>query len=546
MGVFYKMLKQNFSTTKRIFCMALGVIASTMILSACSEYEQINRKVSKDQGQVDRAFNSIMPKQKVRTPLVVDQRPWFGSSAVPMLNGNPLPAAYQRKNALVLTFTEGVTLQRAVQMIQSVTGIRTQISQSVLGENAAARALADVLFIPVDAEEVTGGRFVWQGRLTDLLDQLSDTFNADWTYDGRIIRFSNEVTRTFMLHALATQLSSDDSLESDDGGDGGTLPTLGLEGTSALDIWGEIQDAIQTIIGRTGEASFSPSTGTITVTGSPEIVRRVEQYLQRQNEMRLRRVAVAIKVLDVTVANNFNFSMDIQGTIAQILRNTPGNLVVNNAGSVLTVARNDPGSQSFNNALENDEIVSTLQLSEEIERISIVHSGAVVTLSDQPAPLQVGRQIAYLERISSTGGDTGGQVSLEPGTVNEGLTMIVLPRIVDRDRIMMRLSVAITDAQEPFATFGQGGENGGGGDDALVIQLPEIATTGFLQNAVIRSGQTMVLAGFERNQNSASDNGTPGGLWTGGSRDTNRSRNLTVLLLTSEILPEDGMAIIGQ
>lgn len=528
--------------------MTIIVMASLIFsLGACSEYEQVNKKVEKSEREADQAFDRLMPKQQVRSPLVVDQRPWYGSSAVPILNGQPLPAAYQRNNAIVMTFSQAVGLNRISQMIQSVTGIRVQVGQSVRSDNANARRLEGTRFIPVDAEEVTGGRFVWQGRLSDLLNQVADTFNADWSYDGRVIRFNHEITRTYMLHALATSLGSSGSIESG-ASDDTALPDLEMTSETALEIWGEIEDAVENIIGSMGDASFSPSTGTITVTGTPEAVRRVEQYLERQNKMRLRRVSIGVRVLNVTLANNFNLNFNFQNILSEALSNSTG-LTLESVGSDglgVLIRRNDasaPGGGLIASATE-DNFLNSLQLSEQIERISIVHSGAVVTLSDQPAPLQVGRQIAYLERVSSTAGDAGGQVSLEPGTINEGLTMVALPRIVDRDRILLRVNIAITDAQEPFATFGQGGANGG--DDALVIQLPEVETTGFLQNAVLRSGEMMVLAGFERNQDSLNDQGAPGGLWTGGERATNRSRNLAVLILTAQILPEEPMSILGR
>lgn len=516
---------------------AILLVCMTVMLAGCSEYEQVQQTVESNEKEIDQSLGRIMPKQQVRTPLVVDSRPWYGSTAVQMLNGSPLPAAYQRENAIVLTFTEPVPLTRAAQMIQSVTGIRVQLGQSVLGDNARARQAGEVRFLPVDADEVTGGRFVWQGRLSALLDQIGDTFGADWSYDGRMIRFDSEITRTFMLHALASTLASSGGVESGAGEEAGALPELELTDDTTLEIWDEIEDAVGTIIGRFGEASFSPSTGTITVTSTPEVVRRVEHYLQKQNEMRLRRVAVAIKVLNVTLSNEYNMGANANGIIASILRNNFLSVNVSEDGFSTILQRNKPGSPDYDAAFSADDLMAELQLSEEIERISIVHSGAVVTLSDQPAPLQVGRQIAYLERISSTTGDAGGQVSLEPGTVNEGLTMIAIPRIVERDRVLLRLSIAITDAQEPFATFGA---------DDLVIQLPEIETTGFLQNAVLHSGETLVLAGFERKQDSSNDIGVPGGLFTGGTRATNRSRNLTVLLLTTQILPEDPMTIVGQ
>ncbi len=179
---------------------------------------------------------------------------------------------------------------------------------------------------------------------------------------------------------------------------------------------------------------------------------------------------------------------------------------------------------------------STLTASKGIRRVSTVHSGSLVTLSDQPAPLQVSRQIAYLERISSSGGDAA-SVSLEPGTIDVGLFMTVLPRIVENDRILMRLSIAITDADRNFRTFGTGD---------LEIELPEVDTTGFLQNAVVSNGETMVLAGFEKTINSLDNNTNPVGLLFGGTKATNRGREVLVLLINSRILPEQPITIIGQ
>jgi type II secretory pathway component GspD/PulD (secretin) len=119
--------------------------------------------------------------------------------------------------------------------------------------------------------------------------------------------------------------------------------------------------------------------------------------------------------------------------------------------------------------------------------------------------------------------------------------MTVLPRIVEGNRILMRLSVAITDAAQPFATF-----TSGSGTSAASIQLPEVETTGFLQNAVVTSGETLVLAGFEKNLNSSTNQGTPLLPILGGSKSTNRDREVTVMLITSEILPEEPITVIGD
>jgi type II secretory pathway component GspD/PulD (secretin) len=66
--------------------------------------------------------------------------------------------------------------------------------------------------------------------------------------------------------------------------------------------------------------------------------------------------------------------------------------------------------------------------------------------------------------------------------------MNILPRVIEQDRIMLRIALGITDLVQ-LREFTSG---------ASSIQLPEVDSTGFLQNAVLQSGETLVLAGFER------------------------------------------------
>jgi hypothetical protein len=67
----------------------------------------------------------------------------------------------------------------------------------------AAAASAEMIktFVPADGQEVTGGRIVWQGKLSNLLDQVSDRFDAEWQYSHDSIRISQQIVRTYMLHA---------------------------------------------------------------------------------------------------------------------------------------------------------------------------------------------------------------------------------------------------------------------------------------------------------------------------------------------------------
>lgn len=506
-------------------------------LAGCMNPADVNDKIVTDQSTANQALKSIEPTKQIRKPLVVDDRPWYGARSVPLQNGMALPQRFLGSDGLVITFERPMTLKETARMIQAATGIRTVVNTSGGDQFGAEQG-----FIPVDGIEVTGGRVVWTGPLSDMLEQVTDNFDADWTYDGRTLTIADEVTRTFMLHALADTIDVQSNIENSID-ERSALPEVGTSSQATLEIWNDIEDTINSIVDQKGRATFSPTTGTITISGPASVVRKVEDYLRDQNRMRLRRVAVAVRVLSVETSDTNTVGFNLTGLIERAINNRPFQFTSVSDGLTAGILRQLPtidpvtGLPATGGVTPNtDEITSILEASEDVERVSLSNSGAIVTLSDIPAPLQIGRTIAYLERVSSSSGDDG-NVSLEPGEVNLGLTMNVLPRVIQRDKVLLRLAVGITDAQTPFQQITVSG---------LSIELPEISTTGFLQNAVLSEGETLVLAGFEKDQASLDDEGTPGGLFTGGQRTIGRSREVTVLLITAEVLPEEPLTVLGR
>ena len=505
----------------------LMLTAMLTVFSGCAQHATIQKELKNSDRIAQDALDSLEPTNVIDGPLIVDERPWYGGKAVPISKGDPLPAKFIKEDGIVVTFSEPMSLTQLRSEVQKVTGIRVLYDRA--GTTNEAR------FLPADGLQVTGGRVVWQGSLSDLLNQVADAYDIGWDYKNGVIRLYQEVSKTFMLHALAAGITLDGSLETGTNSSSG-LPTVNIEDTTELEIWDEIGEVLGNITGNRARLSLSPSTGTITVSGSPTTVDRVEEYLRQQNALRLRRVAVAIKVLSVEINNNSSYGFDLFAEVQDAFDNQPYQLssvdgslsagIIRQAGSFAGLTR----SGTF------DDFAAVLSASEDIGHVAITNSGAVVTLSDQPAPLQIGRQISYLERVSaSASGDSTG-TSLEPGVVDVGLTMNILPRVIENNRVLMRLAISITDAEEPFQTFSS--------SDAT-IQLPEIETTGFLQNAVLSQGETLVLAGFERQQSGITDNRSLGWL-LGGTRTLDRNREITVLLISAEILPEDPVTIVNS
>lgn len=506
------------------------LLLSLFLLVGCEQSNIINDNVREAEKEAKAAIDTISPDTARRTPLQVIDRPWFGSEAIPMKNGNDLPRSLSASNALTMTFAGAVSFDEATRMIESVTNIPVRVSNNIY--ESSLGSIAERKFLPTGGQEVSGGRIVWSGSLQNILNQLSNQYSSEWEYNNNMIVFKSEHTKTFMLNALSNEMKLTDNTSSTAGGGESNVPEIKLDGTTTLEIWGEISGTIESIIGDAGKVTFSPSTGSITVTARQDVLRRVENYLRYQNQKRLRRIAVSVKVLSIETSDTSEYGFDISGVIKAALGNglTVSGSSNGSDGLDFSILKNPTGANS------SGDVTAAISATEGVQRVNIVHSGSLVTLSDQPAPLQVSRQIAYLERVSSSGGEAS-SVSLEPGTIDVGLFMTVLPRIVEDDRILMRLSMAITDADRNFRTFGT---------DELQIELPEIDTTGFLQNAVMGDGETMVLAGFEKSTNSLDGDTNPFGYLLGGSQSTNRGREMLVLLINSRILPEQPLTVIGR
>lgn len=516
-------------------------------VSSCSLDTQIHEKIAADQKEVAQSLRKLEPTTEKPTALTVDDRPWYGSSAVFIQNGDALPARFNGSDGVVLTFERPLSLREVGILLQSATGIRVYAESNGATDNSKAPPKA---FVPAEGVEVAGGRIVWQGPLSNLLDQVADTFDARWTYDGSAITISDGITRTFMLHALAGDLSLGSEMKSETGGDAQALPTIKYSRQTTLEIWGEIKEAVDGILGGRGTVSYSPSTGTITVNGPPSSVGRIESYLREQNRLRMRRIAVAVKVLSLQTSDVNSVTFNLSGIIERAIRGKPFELKTVDGGLTAGILRTLPAVDSVTGFTapdiadgattvtpNADTLTTILEASEEIDKVSVTQSGAIVTLSDIPAPLQIGQVISYLQRVSTTTDEGDVSVSLEPGQITTGLTMNVLPRVIEKDRVLLSLSIGIKEAQQPFKTFSASG---------VSIQLPEVNATGFMQNAVLSTGETLILAGFEKNQNGYGHDGPPGGPFMGGTRSLERSRDVTVLLISAEILPEEPLTVLGE
>jgi type IVB pilus formation R64 PilN family outer membrane protein len=403
------------------------------------------------------------------------------------------------------------------------------------------------------------------GTLHGLLDMGAARFGVYWKYDAGTIVFFYTDTRVFQVTSIPGDSRLDTSVMSGassngsgggggggsggggssggaaggagsiggggsgGGGNGGSTPSVSSDNstnigmTAQLSVYNGLQATIKAMLSPSGSVLASPATGSITVTDTPDVLERVGEFMAQQNRVLSRQVLVNITVLSVTLSADdtygINWSAVYQALGTQFgITNTFSSLVSTATPNAFSATVITPSSR----ASGTTAMIAALSQQGTVRRKT---SASVTTLNDQPVPVQVAEQQGYLAQISTTATlNVGTQTSLTAGTITTGFNMTLLPHILDDGTVMMQFYTNLSSLAN-LENFNVNGET---------IQLPTVDTRNFLQRVAIKSGQTLVISGYEgtTDQTSRQGVGSPQNYAFGGGQSATHSREIIVILLT--------------
>lgn len=374
----------------------------------------------------------------------------------------------------------------------------------------------------------------YKGTVRGLLDTLAFKSNLFWKWEGGEIVFYRRETRTFTVDALpgtntfsASVSSARDASDQDGGGKSASSHTTELKYTPK-GLYEEISNEIKTIISKDATYALSEQTGTVTVTDTPRSLDKVSTYIDRLNGIVNKQIGIRTEVYEITRNDSDDYAMDL--SVLYSGSKQFGFSLVNNG-----IAATAPGANLGMTILSpNSPYANSKALLNAISAkgtVQLTTSNSVYTVNGQPVPVQVADEIHYLKKVSKTESTTLGQAAsyqLEPGMVMSGFSMSILPRITSSGEIMMQFAVDISKLNS-LDSITVGDE---------MIQLPNRSTKNFLQRVNIKSGETLMLAGFERTESDTSSSG-PGSsvLWPlGGKISGTKKKIQTVIVMTPYIM----------
>lgn len=526
--------------TKALTKAFLAAIALT-VLAGCQT--QAIKQVEKDV-HADMAKAAPLAKKaekpevaaKPYTGLVERDDFWIGAKRVKLSysNESKYPAGFREK------FTLGwgdnpVSLPEIAETVTQMQGFPVIIAQ--------------------DAQTTSTIKINHSDSLASFFDIVTSRLGLSWRYeDSKVIIYKYE-TRTFRLKALpgaanltatvsttasvtgsssgatgSTGGSSDSSSSSS--GSGGSTSTNGSSSNSgsgsqnatmrsAIDIWTEIEKTITSMLSKEGKVVMSPSTSSITVTDTGEVMSRVSKYINERNRSLGKQVVINARVYSVAIndqnQNGIDWNIVYETTKGAISLSTgfAGSAANALAASVLNNSSRFNGSEVVVRALSDQG------------KVSLVTSASVTTLNSMPVPVQVARQTGYLASVSTTSvANSGTTQALTPGTLTTGFSMNLLPIVYDDGEVLLHYALSISDLAG-LTSVGSGGDQ---------IQVPEVNTRNFMQRASLRSGQTLILSGYERESNQWDVNGVHKGVTAlGGGYQSEKHKEVIVIMLTPTV-----------
>lgn len=377
------------------------------------------------------------------------------------------------------------------------------------------------------AGQASGDYFVdvplnYRGSLASFLDAMTSRLGLGWEYRDGAIEIRRFVTRTYNIVALPGKTSYQTSLGktagiqsgatggSSGGSTGSFSADMRVSMESGIDYWANLEGTLKAMLSAKGRLAVNQGTGTVTVTDIRDVVDRVTRYVDEENRIMTRQIAFEVKLFAVQAEDGSDFGVDwnlVYSKLTNLLPdvrftlNSPASVIPTSvtgatvAGNIgVGVVRNPvTGNNGINRWTGSDALLQALAST---NKVSLVTSQRAVTLNRQVIPVAVTDQRAYVAETSSNTSGTGASqtttLGLKAGTVTTGFILNLMPSVTERNGMVLTVSLDLSELRA-LTTFSIGA-----GATQQAVQLPEIAATQFIQRVALRTGETLVLSGFER------------------------------------------------
>jgi len=529
--------------------MKAGLILSgalALALSGCSAQQSLRAlrdAIAGARAQVEadqRQFAAAVSGHAARAAAQDVDKPWLAGRAQPLAREVVLPAALRGDIDTTLLFAGRLDLPSLAERLTRATGIAVRIAPDALLPRGlflprlGQAAVPDVP-APTRVPIMAGPR-----PLPDTLDAVAASFGVHWRYHRHAIEFYRMQTRVYDVRALTLASRADARL-----GRSGSSEAGGFDNTSNTALSSGEHHALQAVRARV--MPFLTQAGTVAeldgggsslvVTDTPEVLDRIGQFIERENQALTRRVRLLFEEITVVANDAVEGGVDWKA-VYDSARAAVTAAVPAAAGSTSAALGATLGQGPFQGSRA---IVSALSRTGAVLRHSSV---PVLTLNRRPVTHAVRTTFSYIDQVQSTavpGVDaTFGSAALPSVSISQkqetvGTFLTLVPDAQADGRILLSIAYDNTVAQPiKSITFGEEGNQ-------IQVQQITIDGNGTVQQVALSPGQPVILSGFDRRQDEYDRRrlAADAPLLAGGQDRASSERLTTVVLVTAQV--EEGI-----
>ncbi|MDD4615679.1 MAG: secretin N-terminal domain-containing protein [Alphaproteobacteria bacterium] len=529
-------------------------------LGACDQTEKVRQTIDKEADTAKEALSSAQnpPNPVAFDPLTITNKLWHGNTALRMHRGIPFPSRYEEPRGVTLVSSEPMSLSDIANAINQQTGIPVRITaltppgrsggagSSSSSSGGASSGGSSALEMPV----------TYEGPLSGLLDSMSAFFGISWRYDGTSIGISRYETRIFSVEAMPgtheinegmqdDQSSSSGSSSSGSGGSSSSSSTStntltqNSKTTINLKYWEELSGVLNTIVGGNGSAIISPTMGTVTITTTPDIMATVADYIAKENRRLGRQIAINVSIYTVNLGKNEDFGVAFSGFLKHLsgqIHNIQYQSATAPTNSSLTGSVGTLSLAILNGANSRSTTNEVFKALSAVGDTTTVAQFPMTTLNNRPVSRRIGTDTTYIasvNAVTATGTTTATTFTPVVSTIHDGFSLQLTPRLLDDGRILLQYSLGLIGIQSMGATtFDEGG------GVQVPLSLPITDNRIFVQQSMLRSGQTLVIGGVDQTkmQQSKQGVGTPENFVLGGGTSSQEDHLMMFISVTPQVM----------
>jgi type IVB pilus formation R64 PilN family outer membrane protein len=386
----------------------------------------------------------------------------------------------------------------------------------------------------------------YAGTLSELITRMVTRFNIYWEFDDKTntVVFYRTKTKNFALDVLPgissfnnTISSSSTISESGDSGvnlNSGSIMTVNYKNEEG-NTWDDTVNTVENMLTREGKVTSNPRSGYVTVTDVPGVLAKVEDYINKVNDLARKKVAVKVDVFDVRLSASTDYGINWDAVLDTL--GGAWNFNTGNITSPLGTTISDTIKVTYTDSgiIDTGSLIFRA-LSQQADTTQVIGT-TVYTVNGEPAPVQVVDRQDYIKEVTFgavSDQSSTTEVAYTPGTIITGFFMVVTPKILSDSQILLNISVSLSSLTElQSITVGTTDD-----DQQTQIQLPKVQSKNFMESVTLNPGQSVILSGFQDvdNRVGVASVARPS-LWPlGGAKGTDQKRTILVTVVTPYVI----------